>query len=61
MENNRPHITRAPGGEYSTVRLPNGVIETMWFGDDKSQRLVGRTRPESLATVAAQHIATDPT
>lgn len=56
-----PIITRTRNGEYSTVRLPNGVIETMWFPDDP--RLfavqVGRTLPETLEQVAKRHIEYD--
>lgn len=52
-------LTRRSGGEYSTVRLPNGVIETMWFGDDGTTRMVSRTLPESLDSIAERHIRKD--
>ena len=55
----KPIIARRVGGEYSTVALPNGVIETMWFGDDGSTRTVGRTYPPSIKDIAAQHIESD--
>jgi hypothetical protein len=49
-------ITRRLTGEYSTVVLANGVIETCWFGKDGSSRVIGRTLPRSLAQVAEEHI-----
>jgi hypothetical protein len=39
----QPIITRRYNGEYSTVLLPNGVVETMWFGKDGTQRLINRS------------------
>lgn len=54
----KPHITRRHDGEYSTMVLPSGTIETFWFGDDGSEVFVNRTMPESLATVAERHIRT---
>ena len=54
---NKPIITRRPGGEYSTVTLSNGFVETLWFPDDGSPAvLVGRTRPEDVRRIHAQHI-----
>ena len=54
----KPFITRRYGkGEYSTVTLPDGVIETCWFGDDGSSRVVGRSRPLTLASAAEKHIS----
>lgn len=53
----QPIITERYDGEFSTVELPGGVIETMWFGEDGSQVLVGRTYPHSKARIAADHIA----
>ena len=55
----RPIITRRPGGEYSTVELPDGSIETMWFGDDGTNRFVGRTWPPNIREVLRQHIEED--
>jgi hypothetical protein len=55
--NEKPLITRRCGrGEYSTVTLPNGVIETCWFGDDGESRVIGRTYPRTLANAAESHI-----
>lgn len=55
----KPIITYRPGGEYSTITLPNGIIETMWFPDDPEQpsRCIGRTLPRDVRRVAADHIA----
>lgn len=54
----KPFITRRHGqGEYSTVTLPNGVIETCWFGDDGESRVIGRTIPTTLASAAEAHIS----
>jgi len=44
-------------GEFSTVELPDGVIETIFFGDDGSQTVVGRTIPATLSRIQAEHIA----
>lgn len=52
----KPFITRRSGGEYSTVTLPNGVIETCWFGDDGSSEVIGRSYPQTLASAAQEHI-----
>lgn len=55
---NKPIINRTfIGGEYSTVVLGN-VIETMWFGDDGSQRVVGRTIIDPVV-IARRHIEED--
>lgn len=45
-------------GEYSTVELPNGVIETMFFPDDPDAKaiLIGRTVPKSLRGYMEDHI-----
>ncbi len=52
----RPILTRRPSGEYSTVVLPDGSIETLFFPDDGSESvLVGRTL--SLGAIAKRHIA----
>lgn len=55
----RPIINRRIGGEYSTIVLPDGCVETMWFGDDGEQRMVGRTWPESARQIAQKHIESD--
>lgn len=55
----KPIINRRVGGEYSTIVLPNGIIETMWFGDDGSQRFVARTVMPNPAIVAKSHISAD--
>ena len=49
-----PIIQRYEGGEYSTVLLPDGVIETVWFDDDGSSRVVART---PLSAIARRHVA----
>lgn len=54
---NQPIITRRAGGEYSTVELVGGIIETMWFGDDGSQVMVDRTYLPTAQAIAAEHIA----
>ena len=54
---NKPYITTRPNGEYSTVVLPDGGIETCWFGNDGSSKVIGRYLPPSLSTVAYGHIA----
>lgn len=36
--------SRGDGGEYSTVLLPDGIVETMFFGDDGSSRTVARSK-----------------
>lgn len=53
-----PIITRRAGGEYSTVVLPDGWIETCWFPDDPAEpsRVIGRTAPQSVRDIAAAHI-----
>lgn len=53
----QPIITERYDGEFSTVELPGGVIETMWFGEDGSQVLVGRTYPQTKIAIAEQHIS----
>lgn len=55
----KPIVTRAVGGEYSTVRLTDGCIETMWFGDDGDTRTVGRYFPMGVRAVAKMHIESD--
>lgn len=55
MEPGKTLTTRKPGGEYSTVRLPDGVIETVWFGDDGNDMTVGRTY-QGLRDIAEAHI-----
>lgn len=52
----KPVITKAVGGEFSTVLLPSGVVETIWFGNDGSQVIIGRTYPFSIRDEAAKHI-----
>lgn len=54
---NKPIINRRIGGEYSTVVLGN-VIETMWFGDDGTERVVSRTVIDP-AVIARRHIEED--
>lgn len=53
----KPFITKRSAGEYSTVTLANGVIETMWFPKDPNELpiTVGRTYTD-LATIAKRHI-----
>jgi len=53
----KPVIIRRGDGEYSTVTLPNGIIETCWFGSDGSSKVVGRTMPILIPTIAEQHVA----
>lgn len=50
-----PIIARYSDGEYSTIVLPNGIVETMWFGDDGEQRFISRTNSAMAAHVAAVH------
>jgi hypothetical protein len=52
----KPIITPAVNGEYSTITLPGGLIETIFFGDDGSQVFVGRT-VMSVREIANQQIA----
>lgn len=52
----KPIIIRRSHGEYSTVTLPDGIIETVWFGNDGTSQVVGRTMPLSIPTIAEQHI-----
>lgn len=52
----KPLITHRSGGEYSTVILPDGVIETVWFDNDGSSQIVGRTYPQNKAAAAEAHI-----
>lgn len=54
---NKPIIHRGIGGEYSTVVLPNGIVETIWFGDDGSQQFVGRTSLPTAELIAQSHIS----
>ncbi|GAA5198744.1 hypothetical protein [Microbacterium jejuense] len=52
----KPIINRRFDGEYSTVLLPGGIIETMWFPHDPDERevCVGRS---TIAAIAQRHIA----
>ena len=52
-------ITVRPGGEYATTELTDGSVETVWFGDDGTSRVVGRHRPALMADIQARHIADD--
>lgn len=53
-------ITRGNNGRYSTVYIGgSGVIETVFFGNDGSERYIGRYIPPTLAEVAAMHVAGD--
>lgn len=54
-----PIITRREGGEYSTVLLPSNIVETIWFGNDGSSRVVGRTVIGSIAALAREHVEFD--
>ncbi len=56
---NKPIITRREGGEYSTVLLPGNIVETIWFDDDGSSRVVSRTVLRSVESIAWEHIALD--
>lgn len=56
MEPSKPFIISKPGGHYSTVRLPDGVIETVWFSEDGSAVTVGRTC-QGIRETAEKHIA----
>lgn len=49
------HITPAPDGEYSTIALGD-MIETCYFSNDGSSRIVSRT---PIAAIARDHIAGD--
>jgi len=51
-----PIITKRNDGEYSTVMLSNGVIETMFFPIKGESRVVGRT---SISVIAQRHILGD--
>ena len=51
----KPHITRVEGGEYSTLQVGDS-IETCYFSNDGSSRVVSRT---PIATIAREHIAGD--
>lgn len=55
----KPLTTRRNGGEYSTVALPGGILETMFFPDDRTipPRTVARTA--SLSTFHRQAIELD--
>lgn len=52
----QPFITRRSNGEYSTVLLENGVIETVWFPRVGESVIVGRTWPQSIISAAQEHI-----
>lgn len=58
---NEPIIQRFGKGEYSTVELSDGTIETIYFGDDGSQRIVGRERGDELwiKAIARKHLMID--
>lgn len=55
----QPIVTRIKDGEYSTIVLPNGIVETVFFADDGTSRTVGRTVPESTRRIHERHIAAD--
>lgn len=50
-------IVKRSRGEYSTIRLPDGMVETVWFPDDQGEPsvTVGRTWT-GLAAIAEKHI-----
>ena len=50
---NKPKITPAPGGEYSTTQVGD-YIETCWFGNDGSSHVIARTY---FSEIAAAHVA----
>jgi hypothetical protein len=52
-----PVVVVRPGGFYSTILLPNGVIETLWFGNDGTDKLVGSTHQPTLQEMSKKHIA----
>lgn len=55
----KPLIKRGIGGEYSTISLGNGMVETMWFPDDPNVQpsLVGRSVERTLKGYQAEHIS----
>ena len=50
-----PIIRRHGHGEYSTVELYDGTIETVYFWDNGFQEVVARTVPETVEEVAYRH------
>lgn len=54
-----PIITRRTYGEYSTVRLPDGMVETAWFPDDtrESYTVIGRSWGPLSRETSRMHIA----
>lgn len=54
-------LTSRANGEYSTTEV-SGMIETCWFGDDGSSRVIGRSMIPSQETagtyrkIADKHI-----
>lgn len=54
--NPKPVIVKAQGGEYSTVELPSGIVETIFFADDGSSKVIGRTFRKSVMEIAGEHI-----
>lgn len=46
-------------GDTTVLVLPNGIVETVWFGDDDSQRHVSRSLPETADSIHRRHIAED--
>lgn len=51
----RPIITKRADGQYSTVLLPNEVVETMWFGNDGTAKTISRTVVR-VRDIAERHI-----
>ncbi|ROR94024.1 hypothetical protein EDD28_2448 [Salana multivorans] len=54
-----PIVTRVQGGEYSTVVLSDGSVETCFFHDDGSSRVVARDFPERVQDIASRHVRAD--
>jgi hypothetical protein len=52
----QPIITKRPDGEYSTVRIGEDIVETIFFGKDGTTRYIGRT-VISYRSIAQAHIA----
>jgi len=55
MEMAKAIIKRVPGGELSTVMLPDGAIETCFFGDDGRSEVIARYYPQSVRAIADVH------
>lgn len=49
----KPILTNAPGGYYSTIVRPDKMVETMWFGNDGTEKCVGIS---DIRLIAARHI-----